>query len=122
MYDPGFVWSSTDVLINVQFDNAKSNVYDANDLTAMVLDKDPNPKDLVVGTQVVARHPKESAHVEGKVKQEKEENDKETFLIEFWDGVEHWNSLEQIRILTTSKSGGIEPVHLLRVHLHVFLA
>lgn len=100
-------------MIKVQFDNAMSSVYDANDLTAMVLDKDPNPKDLVVGTQVVARYPKESVHVEGKVKQEKKENEKKTFLIEFWDGVEHWNSFEQIRFLTTTKPGGIEPVHLL---------
>lgn len=92
-----------------------SNVYDANDLTAMVLDRDPNPKDLVVNTQVVAWYPKESAHVEGKVKKEKEENEKKTFLIEFWDGVEHWNSLEQIRILTTTKLGGIGPVHLLHL-------
>ena len=106
-------------MINVKFDKARSTVYDANDLTAMVLDKDPNPKDLVVGTQVVARHPKESVHVEGKVKQEKEENEKNTFLIEFWDGIEHWNSLEQIRILTTTKPGGIEPIQLL--HLDVLL-
>ena len=105
-------------MINVQFDNAKSNVYDANDLTAMVLDKVPNPKDLFVGTQVVARYPKESAHVEGKVKEKKVDNEK-TFLIEFWDGVEHWNSLEQIRILTTTKPGGIESVHLL--HLEAML-
>jgi len=102
-------------MINVQFDNTKFWSYDVNDLTAMVLDKDPDPKDLVVGTQVVAKRPKESAHVEGKVKQKKEENEKKTFLIEFWDGVEHWNILEQIRILTTTKPGGIEPVHLLHV-------
>ena len=118
-YDPGFVWSSTEDLINVQFDNGMSNVYDANDLTAMVLDNDPNPKDLVVGTQVVARYPKKSAHVEGKVKEEKVENEKKTFLIEFWDGVEHWNSLKEIRILTTTKPGGIEPVHIL--HLEAVL-
>lgn len=102
-------------MIYVRFDNGKSWFYDANDLTAMVLDKDPNPKNLVVGTQVVAKRPKESAHVEGNVKEEKEENGKKTFLIEFWDGVEHWNSLEQIRILTTTKPGGIEPIHLLYV-------
>lgn len=104
-----------EVMIYVQFDNAKSWFYDVNDLTAMVLDKDPDPKDLVVGTQVVARRPKESAHSEGKVKREKEENEKKTFLIEFWDGVEHWNSLEQIRILTTSRPGGIGLVHILHV-------
>ena len=99
-------------MIYVQFDNTKPrSCYDVNDLTAMVLDKDPDPKDLVVGTQVVAKRPKESAHVEGKVKQKKEENEKKTFLIEFWDGVEQWDSLEQIRILTTTKPGGIEPVH-----------
>ena len=96
-----------EVMISVQFDNNKSCIYDANDLIAMVLDKDPKPKNLFVGTQVVAKHPKESAHVEGKVKEEKEENGTKTFLIEFWDGMEHWNSLEQIRILTTTKPGGI---------------
>ena len=73
-YDPGFIYSSTEVLIYVQFDNAKTWFYDANDLTAMVLDRDPKPKDLVVGTQVVAKRPNESAHVQGTVKKEKEEN------------------------------------------------
>lgn len=79
----------------------------------MVLDRDPNPKDLVVGTQVVAKRPNESAHVQGIVKKEKEENAEKTFLIEFWDGLEHWNSLEQIRILNTTKPGGNEPNHLI---------
>ena len=112
-YDPGFIYSSTEVLIYVQFDNAKTWFYDANDLTAMVLDRDPKPKDLAVGTQVVAKRPNESAHVQGTVKKEKEENMERTFLIEFWDGLEHWNSLEQIRILTTTKPGGNEPNHLI---------
>ena len=114
-YDPGFIWSATDVMIYVQVDNAKSGFYDVNDLTAMVLDRDPNPKDLVVGTQVVARRPKDPVHVEGKVKEVKEENEKRTFLIEFWDGVEHWNSLEQIRVLTTTKPGGIEAIDFVQI-------
>ena len=111
-------------MIYVQFDDTKSWFYDANDLTAMVLDRDPDPKRLVIGTQVVAKHPKESAHVEGKVKKEREENEKKTFLIEFWDGVEHWNSLEQIRILTTTKPGGIQPMHvdaMLLAHVGIIL-
>lgn len=95
-------------MIHVQFDNPMFWGFDANDITAMVLDKDPNPKGVVIGTQVVAKRPKESSHVEGKVKEEKEENGKKTYLIEFWDGVEHWNTLEQIRVLTTTKPGGIE--------------
>lgn len=98
-----------ETMIHVQFDNSMAWCFDTNDLTAMVIDKDPNAKDLVVGAQVVAKRPNESSHVEGKVKEVKEENGKKTFLIDFWDGVEHWNTLEQIRLLTTTKPGGIEP-------------
>lgn len=114
-YDPGFVFAAMETMIYVQFDNSMSWFYDPNDITAMVIDKDPNSKDLVIGTQVVAKRPSDSLHVEGKVKEQKEEKGKKTYLIDFWDGVEHWNTLEQIRILITSKPGGIEPLFLLKV-------
>ena len=98
---------ATDTMISVQFDASMAWPFDANDITAMVVDKDPDPKDLVVGTPVVAKRSKESSHVEGKVKARKEENGKETYLIDFWDGVEQWDTLDQIRILITSKPGGL---------------
>ncbi|KAL9987728.1 hypothetical protein ACROYT_G002079 [Oculina patagonica] len=104
-YDPGFICSAMETMFHVQFDNSMAWCFDTNDLTAMVIDKDPNAKDLVVGAQVVAKRPNESSHVEGKVKEVKEESGKKTFLIDFWDGVEHWNTLEQIRLLTTTKPG-----------------
>lgn len=121
-YDPGFVCAATETMIYVQFDNSMSWFYDPNDITAMVIDKDPNPKDLVIGTQVLAKRPSDSSHVEGKVKEQKEENGKKAYLIDFWDGVEHWNTLEQIRILITSKPGGIEPLCLLQVVIPNLLA
>lgn len=92
--------------IIVQFDNSMAMFFDANDISAVIIDKNPKPKDLVIGMQVIAKRPKETSYVEGKVIQNEEENGEKLYLVEFWDGVEHWNTLDKIRILTTIKPGG----------------
>ncbi|XP_022794312.1 vacuolar protein sorting-associated protein 13A-like [Stylophora pistillata] len=104
-YDRGYIYMATDHMIGVHFDGGLPWGYDPNDITAMVVDKNPDPKALVVGTRVVAKRSKVSSHVEGKVKERKEEDGKESYLIDFWDGIEQWDTLDQIRILTTSKPG-----------------
>ena len=80
--------------------------FDANDISAVIIDKNPEPKDLAIGVQVIAKRPKETSYVEGKVIQNKEENGEKLYRVDFWDGVEDWNTLETIRILTTIKPGG----------------
>ena len=90
----------------VQYDSCIPMFFDANDIAAIIVDKDPGAKDLVIGAQVVAKRPKETSYVEGKVVQTKEEKKEKLYLIDFWDGVEHWNTLDKIRILTTIKPGG----------------
>ena len=107
-YDPGYIYMALENMIGVHFDGGLPCVYDPNDITAMMVDKDPDPQALVVGTPVVAKRSNDSSHVEGKVKERKEENGKETYLIDFWDGIEQWDTLDQIRILTTSKLGGMK--------------
>ena len=79
--------------------------FDANDISAVIIDKNAEPKDLV-GVQVIAKRPKETSYVEGKVIQNQEEDGEKLYLVEFWDGVEHWNTLDKIRILTTINPGG----------------
>lgn len=105
-YDAGFIYTAMDVMIFVQFDNSMTWFYDTNDIAAIVIDKNPDPKDVVVGTQVVAKRPNESSHVEGKIIEINEEDGKMAYRIDFWDGVGNWNTLEQIRVLTTTKPGG----------------
>ena len=107
-YDPGYIYMALENMIGVHFDGGLPCPYDPNDITAMMVDKDPDPQALVVGTPVVAKRSNDSSHVEGKVKARKEEDGKETYLIDFWDGIEQWDTLDQIRILTTSKPGGMK--------------
>ena len=108
LYDPGYIYMALENMIGVHFDGGFPTAYDPNDITAIVVDKDPDPKALVVGTPVVAKRSNDSSHVEGKVKERKEENGKETYLIDFLDGIGQWDTLDQIRILTTSKPGGMK--------------
>ncbi|XP_066022142.1 intermembrane lipid transfer protein VPS13C isoform X9 [Pocillopora verrucosa] len=105
LYDPGYIYVALENMIGVHFDGGFPTAYDPNDITAIVVDKDPDPKALVFGTPVVAKRSNDSSHVEGKVKERKEENGKETYLIDFLDGIGQWDTLDQIRILTTSKPG-----------------
>ena len=107
LYDPGYIYVALENMIGVHFDGGFPTAYDPNDITAIVVDKDPDPKALVVGTPVVAKRSNDSSHVEGKVKARKEENGKETYLIDFLDGIGQWDTLDQIRILTTSSPGGM---------------
>ena len=107
-YDPGYIYMALENMIGVHFDGGPPWAYDPNDITAMMVDKDPDPHALVVGTPVVAKRSNDSSHVEGKVKERKEENGKETYLIDFLDGIGQWDTLDQIRILTTSKPGGMK--------------
>lgn len=86
--------------------------YDTNDIAAVVVDKDPRPKDLVIGAVVVAKRPEETSFVEGKIVQTKEEKGERFYLVDFWDGVEHWNTEEKIRVLTTIAPGGNRPCSL----------
>ena len=96
--------------IRVQFDNSMAMPFDANDISAVIIDKNPEPKDLVIGVQVIAerenRTQEETSYVEGKVIQNKEKNGEKQYLVDFWDGVKDWNTLDKIRILTTIKPGG----------------
>ena len=108
LYDPGYIYVALENMIGVHFDGGFPTAYDPNDVTAIVVDKDPDPKALVVGTPVVAKRSNDSSHVEGKVKARKEENGKETYLIDFLDGIGQWDTLDQIRILTTSSPGGMK--------------
>ena len=105
-YDPGFVMASMATHLMVQFDHSMPMIFDTNDVAAVIIDKNPEPKDLVIGVHVVAKRPKETSYVDGKVVETKMENGETLYLIDFWDGVEHWNSLDKIRILATSKPGG----------------
>ncbi|KAJ7389013.1 hypothetical protein OS493_034406 [Desmophyllum pertusum] len=79
-------------------------------IAAIVIDTNPDPKDVVVGTQVVGQRPNESSHVEGKIIEINDEDGKMAYRIDFWDGVGNWNTLEQIRVLTTTKPGGLSIV------------
>ena len=108
LYDPGYIYVALENMIGVHFDGGFPTAYDPNDITAIVVDKDPDPKALVFGTPVVAKRSNDSSHVVGKVKERKEENGKETYLIDFLDGIGQWDTLDQIRILTTSKPGGMK--------------
>ena len=105
-YEPGFILASVKTLTLVKFDHSIAIPFDTNDIAAVVIDKDPQPKDLVIGAHVIAKRPKETSHVEGKVVKRKDENGERLYLIDFWDGVEHWNTSDKLRILTTIKPGG----------------
>lgn len=112
-YDAGYVLLSQETLLIVVFDTwGLPMFYNTNDIAAVVVDKDPLPKDLVIGVVVVAKRPKETSFVEGKIVETKEENGKRFYLVEFWDGVEHWNTEEKIRVLTTIAPGGNRPFSL----------
>ena len=106
-YDAGYVLSSQETFLSVVVDTPGLRMsYDTNDIAAVVVDKDPRPKDLVIGAVVVAKRPEETSFVEGKIVQTKEEKGERFYLVDFWDGVEHWNTEEKIRVLTTIAPGG----------------
>ena len=109
-YDPGFVMNAVSSMIIVAVDNSVPLFIDPKDIAAIVIDKVPDPEALLVGTPVIAKRPKETSNVEGKVLQIKWENGERLYLVEFWDSSEHWNTLENIRFLTTIKAGGISIV------------
>ena len=112
-YDAGYVVSSQETFRFVVFDTwGLPMFYDTNDIAAVVVDKDPPPKDLVIGAVVVAKRPEETSFVEGKIVQTKEEKGERFYLVDFWDGVEHWNTEEKIRVLTTIAPGGNRPCSL----------
>ena len=109
-YDPGFVMNAVSSMIIVALDSSLPLFIDPKDIAAIVIDKVPDPEALHIGSPVIAKRPKETSSVEGKLLQIKWENGQRLFLVEFWDGTEHWNNLENIRVMTTIKAGGISIV------------
>lgn len=88
LYDLGYIYVVLENMIGVYFDGGFLIVYDLNDIIVIVVDKDFDFKVLVVGIFVVVKCLNDLFYVEGKVKERKEENGKEIYLIDFWDGIE----------------------------------
>ena len=106
-YQSGYIIRMLDLMIMVQYDESFFTIIDPNDLTAVVVDRDPKPRDVSSGSEVIAKCPKESFYIPGKVIKTNLEKGQHFFLIDFWDGVERWSTLQEVRVLTTSKPGGL---------------
>ena len=105
-YDPGFVVYATSNVLLVHVDDSPPMFIDPNDIAAVVIDKVPDSQALHIGAQVIAKRPKETSYVAGRILQKKWENGEKLYLVDFWDGIEQWNTLDKIRVLTTVKAGG----------------
>ncbi|XP_068741113.1 intermembrane lipid transfer protein VPS13A-like [Montipora capricornis] len=104
-YDPGFVVYATSNVLLVHVDDSPPMFIDPNDIAAVVIDKVPDSQALHIGAQVIAKRPKETSYVAGRILQKKWENGEKLYLVDFWDGIEQWNTLDKIRVLTTVKAG-----------------
>ncbi|EDO29134.1 predicted protein, partial [Nematostella vectensis] len=88
--------------LHVDFYDGDKHLYDVKDAMVTVLpDVDPKPKDLKLGTKVIAKFKKNAkTYFSGQIAEvDKTREDKKIYKVNFDDGDEGWASLYHIRLL-----------------------
>lgn len=106
-YSSGFVSSTQGSRHTVRLYTGETLIFDVHDSPALVLDRNPEPNTIHIGTRVVGTWSKRESWYPGKVTDVKQEKGVALYHVHFEDGDQCWHGVDDIRPVRYNKEGGV---------------